>query len=122
MPMSDTSKDPTDLLFRALASRPRREILRMLACAGGQESVSGCCGSPHDVCACTFSEQLGLSAATVSHHMTVLRDAGLVTGRKDGLWVYYRIRLEALDALLAAVSDLCPTAPPEPPRPGEVGA
>lgn len=101
--MAGTVKDPTDLVFRALASRPRREILRMLAAAG----AGGCC-SPHDVCACTFSEQLGLSAATVSHHMSVLRDAGLVTGRKDGLWVYYRIRLEALTTLLDAVSDLCP--------------
>ena len=118
--MPDDSKDPTDLLFRALASRPRREILRMLASAAGQETGSGCCGSPHDVCACTFSEQLGLSAATVSHHMTVLREAGLVAGRKDGLWVYYRIRLEALDALLAAVSDLCPAVSAE--QPAQAGA
>ena len=120
--MADTPKDPTDLLFRALASRPRREILRMLAGAGGPGSASGCCGSPRDVCACTFSEQLGLSPATVSHHMTVLRDAGLVAGRKDGLWVYYRIRLEALDALLAAVADLCPTASPERPASAEARA
>jgi DNA-binding transcriptional ArsR family regulator len=106
--MAAVSKDPTDLLFRALASRPRREILQMLASASTQEAGSGCCGSPHDVCACTFSEQLGLSPATVSHHMTILRDAGLVVGRKDGLWVYYRIRLEALGTLLDTVSALCP--------------
>ena len=105
--MAETAKDPTDLVFRALASRPRREILRTLASAGSGGSGAGCC-SPHDVCACTFSEQLGLSAATVSHHMSVLREAGLVTGRKDGLWVYYRIRLEALTTLLDVVSELCP--------------
>ena len=107
--MPKSTKDPTDLVFKALASRPRRKILRLLAAASSEEGAAGCCASPHDVCACTFSEQLGLSAATVSHHMGVLREAGLVTGRKDGLWVYYRIRLEALNTLLDAFSELCPS-------------
>ena len=106
--MVETAKDPTDLVFRALASRPRPQILRMLASAGTAQGASSCSTDPHDVCACTFSEQLGLSAATVSHHMSVLRKAGLVTGHKDGLWVHYRIRLESLTTLLDIVSELCP--------------
>jgi ArsR family transcriptional regulator len=120
--MADSTKDPTDLLFRALASRPRREILQMLASANANDAGPGCCSGPHDVCACTFSDQLGLSAATVSHHMAVLREAGLVSGRKDGLWVYYRIRLEALAMLLDTISALCPTTPASDDRTQEVCA
>ncbi len=63
----------TDLLFKALASGVRREIVRTLAasaCAG----TDRCCAD--EVCACTFAEQLGLGAPTVSHHMRILQDAG----------------------------------------------
>jgi len=103
---SDTAEERTDRLFRALASSPRRAILRMLATGDGADGASGCCG-PHDVCACTFAEQLGLGAPTVSHHMRVLKDAGLVVGEKRGLWVYYRLDETALaDALLLVTDSL----------------
>jgi DNA-binding transcriptional ArsR family regulator len=59
--------DPTDRVFRALASKPRREILRLLATGGGRDDVR-CCADD-EVCACVFSEKLGLGAPTVSHHM-----------------------------------------------------
>ncbi len=83
-----------DAAFKALASAHRREILRMLSDAdtGGPKT---CC-APEEVCACKISERLGLSASTTSHHMSVLRDAGLVSGRKDGLWTYYTLRRDAL--------------------------
>ncbi len=46
----------------------------------------------HDeLCACQVCALLGLAAATVSRHMAILNDAGLVTGRKAGRWVYYRL-------------------------------
>jgi ArsR family transcriptional regulator len=93
-----------DRVFRALASKPRREILRLLATGAG-EGDPRCCGA-FDVCACRFSEELGLSASTVSHHMHALSEAGLVTSRKEGLWVYYRIRPEALEAAIGDLSFL----------------
>jgi ArsR family transcriptional regulator len=86
--------DKADLVFRALASRPRREILKLLATGGGRDDAR-CC-SPDEVCACVFSEKLGLGAPTVSHHMKALIEAGLVTAEKRGLWVYYRLRPETL--------------------------
>lgn len=105
----ETAEDRTDRLFRALASAPRREILRMLASGADTDVSAGatsCCG-PHDVCACTFAEQLGLGAPTVSHHMRVLREAGLVVGEKRGLWVYYRLDEAALaDAFQLVLSSL----------------
>ena len=95
----------TDLLFKALASGVRREIIRTLAtsaCAG----TDRCCAD--EVCACTFSEQLGLGAPTVSHHMRILQDAGLVVAEKRGLWVYYRLAPRALDDMAEAVAALGP--------------
>ncbi len=93
----------TDLLFKALASSVRREIITMLATATG-ESDGRCCGD--EVCACTFAERLGLGAPTISHHMKILLDAGLVTAEKRGLWVYYRLAPSALADVAAAVSGL----------------
>lgn len=89
-----TSAEQTDLIFKALASRPRREILGLLATGAG-EGDSRCC-SAEEVCACVFAEKLGLGAPTVSHHMKALLDANLVTAEKRGLWVYYRLQPDAI--------------------------
>lgn len=44
-----------------------------------------------ELCVCQITELAGLAPSTVSRHMSVLSDAGLVEGRKDGRWVYYRL-------------------------------
>ena len=44
-----------------------------------------------ELCACEIQAATGLTHATVSHHMNVLRDAGLVRARKEGKWMYYRL-------------------------------
>ena len=90
-----------DAALKALASAQRREILRMLT-TDVVGSGKTCCG-PEEVCACKFSEHLGLAASTISHHMAILREAGLVSSRKDGTWVYYAIRYDVLDEVAAAV-------------------
>lgn len=86
-----------DTAFKALASPHRREILRMLGEA--DREVGKTCCAAEEVCACKLVEHLGLSAPTVSHHMSVLRAAGLVSCRKDGLWTYYTLRRDALEAV-----------------------
>jgi ArsR family transcriptional regulator, arsenate/arsenite/antimonite-responsive transcriptional repressor len=88
-PVASAEPDRLELVFRALASSPRREILRLLATGGG-EGVTECC-SATEVCACIFAEKLGIGAPTVSHHMKALIEAGLVTSEKRGQWVYYRL-------------------------------
>jgi ArsR family transcriptional regulator len=81
-----------DAAFKALASEPRRALLRIVAVS---TSVDGeCC--PAEVCACTLSDALGLAPSTISHHMSALVKAGLVTSTKRGLWVYYRLERNAL--------------------------
>jgi ArsR family transcriptional regulator len=67
-----------DLVFQACADRTRLRILNLLL--GGDE-----------LCVCTIIAVLRLPQAKVSRHLAVLRKAGLVLGRKDGLWVHYRL-------------------------------
>ncbi len=52
-----------------------------------------------EACVCHLTEPLGLSQPTVSHHLKVLRDAGLVERERRGSWAYYRVIPEPLTAL-----------------------
>ena len=52
-----------------------------------------------EACVCHLTEPLGLSQPTVSHHLKVLRTAGLVERERRGSWAYYRVVPEALDTL-----------------------
>jgi ArsR family transcriptional regulator len=72
--------------FKALADPARVTILNRLA-------------SADEVCVCDFVAALDLSQPTVSHHLKVLRDAGLVESSRRGTWAYYRLVPEAVDAL-----------------------
>lgn len=92
-----------DAVFKALASSHRREILGMLSTAD-QAAGKTCC-AVEEVCACKISERLGLSRSTTSHHMSVLREAGLVSGRQDGTWTYYTLNRDALAAAAKALGD-----------------
>jgi ArsR family transcriptional regulator len=78
--------------FAALADPIRLRLLSIVAASEADE-----------VCACDLVEPSGRSQPTVSHHMKILVDAGLVERDKRGLWVWYRVvpsRLEALRAVL----------------------
>jgi ArsR family transcriptional regulator len=75
--------------LKALAD-PHR--LRMLSISAGQPA-----GAP--LCVCEIEGEFGLAQPTISHHLKVLREAGLVTVTKRGLWHYYAPRPEGLDAV-----------------------
>ena len=64
------------------------------------------CGDAYGVCFCHLEERLGLSAPTVSHHLRVLREAGLVEAVRVGKWSYYRLNPAGLEGVIAALSDL----------------
>ena len=55
-------------------------------------------------CGCDLESPLGLSQPTVSHHLKVLREAGLVEGERRGRWVYYRVMTERLGELAKALT------------------
>jgi ArsR family transcriptional regulator, arsenate/arsenite/antimonite-responsive transcriptional repressor len=103
VPTPAQSTARTDRIFKALASGVRREIVTILAT--GEGDGERCCGRV-EVCACVFSDRLGLGAPTVSHHMKTLIDAGLVTSERRGQWVYYRLAPDALTDLERAVAAL----------------
>lgn len=85
------STDPDVRLLAALADPARLAIVRQLASDGS-------------VCACDFSACAGLSQPTVSHHLRVLREAGLVHGERRGTWIWYRLDPAVADRL-AAIAD-----------------
>ena len=76
--------------FKALADPTRVAIVNRLAGAD-------------EVCVCVFVDELDLSQPTVSHHLKVLRDAGLVEARRQGTWAYYRLVPDAVEALAFAL-------------------
>ena len=67
-----------------------------------------CCALDLDkgMCACDIESQLELSQPTISHHMKVLREAGLVDAEKVGQWMWYRSNEKALKELSRAIAGL----------------
>lgn len=78
--------------FQALADPVRLRVLSILASAPRGE-----------VCVCDFVGALGKSQPTVSHHLKILGEAGLVHGERRGRWVWYSIDRVRLDDLRAAI-------------------
>ncbi len=98
------SEEQLDRALKALASSQRREIIRTISECTPDRGKS-CCAAD-EVCACKISERLGLAPSTISHHMAILRDAGLVSARKDGTWVYYTLDRETLRAVADSLGDI----------------
>lgn len=96
--MTDQYTDAT-VRFKALAHPTRLRILDMLRCG--------------EVCVCHMEAQLGKRQAYISQQLMVLRDAGLVEARKDGLSVFYQIAdAVVFDLLDAALGPSDQDAPP----------
>jgi ArsR family transcriptional regulator len=91
-----------DAALKALASAPRRHLLRIIATHTSVDG--GCCDT--EVCACKLADALELAPSTISHHMSVLVSAGLVSATKRGLWVYYRLERDALAAVASTLGAL----------------
>ncbi len=78
--------------FTALSDPVRLRVLSMLAASAEGE-----------VCVCEFVEPLGKSQPTISHHMKILSEAGLVQGDRRGKWVWYSLNRDRLAQLRAAI-------------------
>jgi len=92
------STDPDVMLLTALADPARLSIVRQLAAAD-------------DVCACDFSECCTVSQPTISHHLKVLRDAGVVTSERRGTNVVYSLApdfAQRWSAIGASMANLVP--------------
>jgi ArsR family transcriptional regulator len=88
-----TDKQLVDGL-KAVADPTRLKILRLL-------KQKGCCSidKGEGMCACDIEEQIKLSQPTISHHMAILRKAGLIHAEKQGLWMWYRRNEKSLKEL-----------------------
>ena len=85
VPIAHGPLDPTRAsrfapMFKALGDPVRLRLLSMIASAGGGE-----------VCVCDLTGEFALTGPTISHHLKVLREAGLVDCDRRGTWVYYRL-------------------------------
>jgi ArsR family transcriptional regulator len=78
--------------FSALSDPVRLRVLSILAAAPAGE-----------VCVCEFVEPLGKSQPTISHHMKILSEAGLVRGDRRGKWVWYSLNADRLAQLRTAI-------------------
>ena len=90
--LTDDQAQATARLFKALADPARVAIVNGIA-------------SADEACTCNFLEPLGLSQPTVSHHLRVLREAGLVeVARRQGTWTFYRLVPGAIEELAFALA------------------
>ena len=81
-------------VLKAVADPTRLRLLSMVAAHADGEA-----------CVCDLIEPVGLSQGTVSHHLRVLVDAGLLTREQRGKWAYYALVPDALDALAATIAN-----------------
>jgi ArsR family transcriptional regulator, arsenate/arsenite/antimonite-responsive transcriptional repressor len=89
-PLPRAAAEDIATTFRALADPTRVAIVNRLSTAG-------------EVCVCDLTAAFELSQPTVSHHLRILRDAGLVEADRRGTWAYYRLVPEAIDTLRAVL-------------------
>jgi len=94
MAIAITDVEATLRLFRALGDETRLRLLEQLH--GGEQ------------CVCDLTDELEASQSRLSFHLKTLKDAGLVTDRREGRWVYYAINPEALATLERVLAGLKP--------------
>jgi ArsR family transcriptional regulator len=87
-PRTSPAADELEAVCKALADKTR---LRILALVGNNE-----------VCVCHIHDSLGLPQPTVSRHLAYLRQSGIVTARRDGVWMHYQVS-RSLDPVIQAV-------------------
>lgn len=92
MPAEDTTRILA--MFKALADGTRFEIFRLIA---AQDAP---------ICACDIVDRFSVSQPTIAHHLKVLREAGLVTSTRQGVWAYYDVDPAGLEVLGSVTTGL----------------
>lgn len=87
-PLTETAAAELSKGFKALGDPVRLRLLSLIAARGGQE-----------VCVCDLTGAFEVTGPTISHHLKVLREAGLIDCQRRGTWVYYWVIPTALAAL-----------------------
>ena len=90
------ARDRLVAVYRALGDPTRLEVFRLLA------------AQPEPICVCDIVARFEVSQPTISHHLKALRDAGLVTVSRRGVWAYYGVDPAGLALLRGALTELLP--------------
>ncbi|SFT52886.1 metalloregulator ArsR/SmtB family transcription factor [Arthrobacter sp. ov118] len=91
-PLSEAAAEGIVPLLKALADPVRLRLVSLVASHEGGEA-----------CVCDLNDAFQLSQPTISHHLKILHEAGLLDREKRGVWVYYRVRAEALEDLASLI-------------------
>ena len=91
-----TTRDRLVAACKALGDPTRFEVFRLIA---AQDAP---------ICACDVVDRFAVRQPTVSHHLKTLRQAGLITASRRGVWAYYAVDQRGLDLVRAALDDLVP--------------
>ena len=89
----DSNYKNTAQILKALADETRLRIIDML--------TSG------ELCACKILESFDITQPTLSYHMKILTDCGLVDGRRDGAWMRYTLKKDAFDFVRSQFENIC---------------
>lgn len=79
-------------LFKAISDETRLKIIDMLSCG--------------EMCACAILEQFSISQSTLSYHMKILTESGLVNGVRDGAWMRYTLNKDKTNEVLAFITEI----------------
>jgi len=92
-PIDETAAAALAPVFKALGDPVRLRLISLIGARQGGE-----------VCVCDLASAFDLTQPTISHHLKVLREAGLIDSERRGTWVYYRIVPAALERIAALLS------------------
>ncbi|MEQ3552904.1 metalloregulator ArsR/SmtB family transcription factor [Pseudonocardia nematodicida] len=92
-PLSGEQSADLARVFKALGDPVRLRLLSLIASHAGGEA-----------CVCDLTDVFDLSGPTISHHLKVLRQAGLIVGERRGTWIYYRVLPDVLGRLADVLS------------------
>ena len=92
-PLPEAGADELAALFKAVADPVRLRLLSLIACHEGGES-----------CVCDLLDAFDMTAPSVSYHLKILREAGLISSERRGTWVYYRVNPEVMARMSAVLA------------------
>ena len=91
-PLPQAGAEELAPLFKAVADPVRLRLLSLIACHDGGES-----------CVCDLLEAFDVTAPSVSYHLKILREAGLISSERRGTWVYYRVNPDVMTRMSAVL-------------------
>jgi ArsR family transcriptional regulator len=92
-PLPPAGADELAPLFKAVADPMRLRLLSLIACHDGGES-----------CVCDLLDAFDVTAPSVSYHLKILREAGLISSERRGTWVYYRVNPDVMARMSAVLA------------------